>query len=153
MALNKLQWLICHKTEPNQTLYHKQDLTQGLTFKESWTGLNLTFLLLNWLPCWNIPSFLLFTDGWKKKSWVHTLSEGWKLPTAFPGFEIRSLCSFPWILTIIPQVPPIFVYMRVHWKVHVMISYLLLITFLTNGIQTLQQWKKCVDCEWGYVEN
>ena len=33
------------------------------------------------------------------------------------------------------------------WNVHMMTSYLLMMTFLTNGIQTLQhRWKKCVIC-------
>ena len=45
-------------------------------------------------------------------------------------------------------------YMRVSWKVHVMTSYLLLMTFLTNKIQVLQhQWKKYVDCKGVYVQN
>ena len=34
-----------------------------------------------------------------------------------------------------------------------MMLYLLLVTFLTNGIQALQhQWKKCVDLMGDYVE-
>ena len=39
-------------------------------------------------------------------------------------------------------------------NIHIMTSYLLLMTFLTNRIQILQQrWQKCVDCKGDYVEN
>ena len=42
------------------------------------------------------------------------------------------------------------VYIRVGWKVD-MITYLLLMTLLTSGIQTLQHWwKKRVDCKGDY---
>ena len=41
----------------------------------------------------------------------------------------------------------------IRWKIHMMTSYLWLMTFLINGIQALQhQWKKCVDCKGNYAE-
>ena len=44
-------------------------------------------------------------------------------------------------------------YTRVGWKVHMVMSYLLLKTFLTNGIQALQyRWKKCVGYQGDYAE-
>ena len=39
-------------------------------------------------------------------------------------------------------------YTRVDWNVRWLMLYLLLMTFLTNGIQAQQyQWKYCVDCK------
>ena len=39
------------------------------------------------------------------------------------------------------------------WKVYRLMSYLLLMKFLTNGIQALQQqWKMCVDHKGDYDE-
>ena len=46
-----------------------------------------------------------------------------------------------------------YTFTRASWKVHMMKSYLLLITFLTNVIQALQhRWNKCVDCKEDYVK-
>ena len=43
--------------------------------------------------------------------------------------------------------------LRVGWKVHMIISYLLLMTFLINGIQALQRyWKKCMNHKGDYIE-
>ena len=34
LALNNLQWLICHQTKPNQTNPDKQDMTQDQLLRE-----------------------------------------------------------------------------------------------------------------------
>ena len=43
--------------------------------------------------------------------------------------------------------------MSVGWKVHMKMSYLLLMSFLTNEIQALKhQWKKCMNSKRDYLE-
>ena len=43
LALNNLQMLICHKTEPTNQYSHGHDMTQGLFSKQSLSDLNSEF--------------------------------------------------------------------------------------------------------------
>ena len=134
MALNNLQWLRCHKTQPNQT--------KAISYMgTSWIGLQtrLASMLQKHIMCmylpnpsttsqlWHEVSFkakfsfsqtschtkvkeiqfaLPFTHSWRKNSWIYTFLKGistmWNVNQHNSRFELKSLCPFPVIITIMP---------------------------------------------------
>ena len=68
LVLNNLQWLICHKTQPNQSLRPNQYDTMS-KFKHCTTV--FSFIRSVVIPRSKSPTALLFIHSWRENSCIH----------------------------------------------------------------------------------